>query len=57
MFEFHECMAEKAKFFETIVLQLKEVDSKSTLERYVNDADGFAARVLFRVCGLNSLTL
>lgn len=32
-------MAEKAKFFETIVLQLKEVDSKSTLERYVNDAD------------------
>ena len=32
-------MAEKAKFFETIVLQLKKVDSKSTLERYVIDAD------------------
>ena len=32
-------MAEKAKFFETIVLQLKKVDSKSTLERYVNEAD------------------
>ena len=32
-------MAEKAKFFETIVLQLKGVDSKSTFERYVNDAD------------------
>ena len=39
MFELHECMAEKAKFFETIVLQLKEVDSKSTFERYVNEAD------------------
>ena len=60
-------MAEKAKFFETIVLQLKEVDSKSTFERYMNDADaarnpfpcgdGFAARVLFRVCGMNGLSL
>ena len=39
MFRLHECMAEKAKFFETIVLQLKKVDSKSTLERYVIDAD------------------
>ena len=44
-------------FSSTSVVKLEKMIVMAALKRYVNDTDGFAARVLFRVCSLNSLTL